>query len=91
MRAFPFIHSPFNRFFPKRTKEKKQQKKKKKESRLLACEGRAVKVFGKKILPDRVEIFLSKPEGLDLDGPGPEQAIFAFLFIFCGKIKAINP
>ena len=43
-RELSFIHSPFNRFFPKEQNEKKE-KKKKKESRLFACGGRADKVF----------------------------------------------
>lgn len=82
MRAFSFIHSPFNRFFPKRNKEKKQQKKRKKKAFCLPVEDGADKVFGKKILPDRVEIFLSKPEGLDLDRPVPERRTLLSFFIF---------
>jgi len=52
-------------FFQKKT-EKKTEKKKKKKADKKGGYGRAVKVFAIKILPDRVEIFFAKPEGLDL-------------------------
>ena len=50
----------------KRKEKKKPKKKRKKKAFFSGWQGRAVKVFEKKILPERVEIFFSKPVGLDL-------------------------
>jgi len=61
--------------------DKEKNEKKRKPSHQVVEIGQAS--FLGKILPDRVEIFLSKPVGLDLEGP-IVTTYFCFLFYsFC--------
>jgi hypothetical protein len=62
-----FFFAPLRCAHFSKEKRKKTEKKRKKKANQLGWRGWAVKVFGKKILPEWVEIFLSKPVGLDLD------------------------